>query len=486
MGNNNAKIIIWSILGVIVLGIFAFIYWLNTLQSWIPNYEPETDEPYGSIVFQRYLKKKLGEDISFIELEESPAKTEAFNQDNKGLYVFIGRSAYQDSSEISALLNYVAEGNQALFMCEDLPRDFMMTLFYPEFYKQERLDKWEAYRKRINKEASDDEEDEQILEGAELEPYFDDLLSTPEEKTWRDIDDFIQFRWDTTIHFTYSYGLASTNALKPSLDFSYVSHHETSFMNWAFFNPKVLAESPQKHELMGEHRYGNYMIRVPHGEGEIFLNCVPLLGGNYSLLREDVFEFTNHYTSALKGDHLIWDNYSREARWIRDETTGGRTRSSAQTPEIKDGPLSFILSEPALKWAWFLLLALTFLYLILGARRKQRAIPVVLPPKNTSVEYAETLGHMFRQKNEHHRLMKMQGELFNSFVRERYGIKLNMQKDQNHNEANITLLAQKSDYSKDIIQEIFHLSTLAQKGQGSEPSLVRLYQLLEDFYANCK
>ena len=82
--------------------------------------------------------------------------------------------------------------------------------------------------------------------------------------------------------------------------------------------------------------------------------------------------------------------------------------------------------------------------------------------------------------------MKMQGELFNSFVRERYGIKLNMQKDQNHNESQITLLAQKSDYSKDIIQEIFHLSTLAQKGQGSEPSLVRLYQLLEDFYANCK
>ena len=44
-----------------------------------------------------------------------------------------------------------------------------------------------------------------------------------------------------------------------------------------------------------------------------------------------------------------------------------------------------------------------------------------------------------------------------------------------------------SNYSVDILKEILFLSTKAKEDhQGSEASLVRLHQLLEDFYANCK
>ncbi len=482
---------IWSFVGLLVLGIFVLIFWLNSLQSWRPSFEPLKEEAYGSIVFQRYAKKKTNNETeNYYELIDSLSQDAVLESQIGGSYVFIGEKAYQDSTEAKLLLDFVANGNQAWLLCEDFSWDFMMQLFFEELYAEERREKWENYRLRMerkeaaqNGEEEEQDEEVQIIDLEEIkipqsgEPTYSE--SSYEYEHWSEIGEFLRYRADTTIRF-----VSMVDSSAPlELEFAYVQHHETDFYPWIAFDLGTLNHSPQEFEVLGEHRYGAFFIRIPYGEGEIFLHSVPLMACNYPLLREDVFEFTKSYTQEMDGSFLVWDDYSREARWIKDPTSGGQARSSGNRPQVKDGPLSFIFSQPPLKAAWFVLIGLAVLYLILGARRKQRAIPVFIPPSNTSVEYAETLGHMFRQKNEHHRLMKMQGELFKSFVRDRYSIQL---KKDEQLEATLLLLAQKSDYSLEILKEILFLSTKAKEKQGSEASLVRLHQLLEDFYANCK
>lgn len=501
MGNKNAQILIWSFVGLLVFAVFALIFWLNSLQSWMPNYEPVKDEAYGSIVFQRYAKKKTdSREENYFELIDSLSQDAILESKSGGSYVFIGEKAYQDSTEAQLLLDFVAKGNQAWLLCEDFSWDFMMQLFFSELYAAERDEKWENYRLRMERiEKSENGEKEREDEELEIHEYdefegFEGLedFQLPQigdsnhigpndpYEHWSDIGEFIRYRADTSIQFISKPG--STDQLE--LEFAYMRQHEVDFYPWISFELSTLNHSPQEFEVLGEHRHGPFLIRVPHGDGEVFLHSVPLMACNYPLLRKDVFEFTKSYTQDMEGSFLVWDDYSREGRWIKDPTSGGQVRSSGNRPQIEDGPLSFIFSQPPLKAAWFVLMGLALLYLILGARRKQRAIPVFTPPNNTSVEYAETIGHMFRQKNEHHRLMKMQGELFKSFVRDRYSIQL--KKDEKMDET-LHLLAQKSDYSLDILKEIQFLSTKAKENQqGSEASLVRLHQLLEDFYANCK
>lgn len=80
---------------------------------------------------------------------------------------------------------------------------------------------------------------------------------------------------------------------------------------------------------------------------------------------------------------MLWDEYYKVGR------AGSRT------------PLRYILSQPALKWAYWTAMALLLLTVLVYARRRQRAIPVVTPPRNTSREFADTMGRLYYFRGDH-------------------------------------------------------------------------------------
>ncbi|HQV39362.1 MAG: hypothetical protein IPO60_11730 [Flavobacteriales bacterium] len=146
------------------------------------------------------------------------------------------------------------------------------------------------------------------------------------------------------------------------------------FKNFGMDSVQVLAEN-QHHAPV--------LLRMRHGKGSLWLCTAPRAFTNYYLLKDGARGFMEGAFNMLPDRPVLWDEYYKVGR------AGSRT------------PLRYILSQPALKWAYWTAMALLLLTVLVYARRRQRAIPVVTPPRNTSREFADTMGRLYYFRGDH-------------------------------------------------------------------------------------
>lgn len=125
------------------------------------------------------------------------------------------------------------------------------------------------------------------------------------------------------------------------------------------------------------------LLRMQYGKGWIYLCSTPLAFTNYYLLKDDARRFMEHAFSLLPDRPVLWDEYYKVGR-------AGNT-----------SPLRYILEQPALRWAYWTAIALLLLTVLVYARRHQRAIPVVEAPRNTSRDFADTIGRLYYFRGDH-------------------------------------------------------------------------------------
>lgn len=125
------------------------------------------------------------------------------------------------------------------------------------------------------------------------------------------------------------------------------------------------------------------LLEMAHGAGRIVLCSAPLAFTNHNLLKDRNATFLAGALSVMPEYPVHWDEHLKVGRM------------EAGTP------LRYILSQPALRWAWYLALALVALYMVLHARRRQRAIPVVKPPRNASRELLGNIGRLYWHQADH-------------------------------------------------------------------------------------
>src|SRR5690606_29835271 len=112
---------------------------------------------------------------------------------------------------------------------------------------------------------------------------------------------------------------------------------------------QVLAENEREEPVL---------IRMRYGKGWIYLCTVPLAFTDYYLLKDQARGFMENAFSLMEDRPVLWDEFHKS----------GRPGSST--------PLRYILSQPALKWAYWTVIALLLLTVLVYARRRQRAIPI--------------------------------------------------------------------------------------------------------------
>lgn len=117
-------------------------------------------------------------------------------------------------------------------------------------------------------------------------------------------------------------------------------------------------------------------IKVKFGKGLIYCQLTPEVYSNYSMLKRSTYPIAYQSIRHLNGKNLLWFD-------------GQFDLKASHTP------LRFILSRPALRAAWYLLLITLLLYLIFKGKREQKAIPIVKPEENLSVAFAETIGALY-------------------------------------------------------------------------------------------
>lgn len=130
-------------------------------------------------------------------------------------------------------------------------------------------------------------------------------------------------------------------------------------------------------------------MSYPWGKGEIILVSTPLVFTNYGVLDGGNATYLFRLLSQM-GELPI----------VRTEAYMNQAASRQVSP------LRYFLSQRPLRWALYLSLLGIVLFMLFTARRRQRAIPVVRPPENKTLEFVELIGTLYFQRKDHADLLR--------------------------------------------------------------------------------
>ncbi|MFD2932502.1 DUF4350 domain-containing protein [Spirosoma flavum] len=217
-------------------------------------------------------------------------------------------------------------------------------------------------------------------------------------------------------------------------------------------NTSVLARNARKEPVF---------IRVHYGKGQFFIHNLPLAFTNYYVLDQKTSDYAFKALSYLPALPTYWDEFQKQGRFDEDQQSIFR----------------YIRSQPALNWAYYLVAFGLLFYTIFAGKRTQRIIPIVAPPKNTSLDFVKTVGRMYFQQGNHDNLARKKIQYFLADVREQFGLNTAIL-DKEFADT----LARKSGASKEETDELVQLLRNAQKSISlSEIDLLALNRAMEKF-----
>ncbi len=201
-------------------------------------------------------------------------------------------------------------------------------------------------------------------------------------------------------------------------------------------------------------------VKIAYGDGDFILNTQPFAFTNYHMLKSNHAVYVADVFSYLPDNKILWDE-----------------RNKAQTEEIKS-ELRFILSKPALKYAWFTMLFSLFLFMIFRAKRRQRIIPVIEELPNTSIAFAKTIGNLYYQEGEPEDIINKKITFFLEYLRNTY-----LLDTQNLNDDFKKRLHNKTGIEKEEINRLInYIVSLSNTSELQENSLLILNKLMDKFY----
>ena len=203
------------------------------------------------------------------------------------------------------------------------------------------------------------------------------------------------------------------------------------------------------------------MAGFPKGEGRIFYHVKKDLFYNYSYRQNQMFEYTQKVFAHFDPQHVYLLNPI--------SLYGDNSQAS-------NNPLDFIMKQPALKAAYYLLILGILLYVFFGGKRKQKIIPVTIKNKNTSLEYIETVSQLFYQQGQHEKLVRHMRNIFHHKMQKRFFVAPD-------NPNYLKVLSKKSKISETELQYVMdRFKNLEDNFKFRGDQLVSLNRRLENIY----
>lgn len=472
--NKNNTIVITGIVVLVVIVIVAAF--LNRQLSWAETYEPDDNNPYGTQVLYELLKVSRS-DQSFIKVADTISKDLPIDPtDKEDSYLFIGNDLYADSNDVERIMKFVQAGNSAFiftFTPHHLVTDSLLRGRYSS--KQEVEESVVIEEDNLVEEDYEDSSDyENYSEEEQIDEYYNEYIKQESDRLM--VADHYS---DTTVNIR----LNEFNQGKSYYDLVRKYKDKKRLSDWFYFQENIVTYHGDSVKHLGtiDKSYSNY-IKFKYGKGYFYLHTTPLVFTNYYMINDTTMNYCRDALSYLGNGNIYWDEENRTYDY-----KAANHHSQADNPsKPSEGPLEFILSEPSLKAAWYLILAGTVLYLMFGAKRKQRIVQPMENMENTSIEYAEVISQMFMKQSDHKKLVSMKMDLFRSFLRDRFRIKLPSNR-QEESENLYNEIALKSNISADLVQDIFdnynYLNTIVQV---ETAEMLAFHNKLEHFYNNCK
>ncbi len=254
--------------------------------------------------------------------------------------------------------------------------------------------------------------------------------------------------------------MRNTKIISPNSPFNYYYH---PFKNSFTYNDSTFTK------VLGvnEANEPNYILYF-HGKGKLFLHCDPKSFSNYFLLQQNNYQYMQNvfgYANTTP-ENLYWDDYYRQLSY--------RKRSN----NSNFSSLSEIMKNPPLAAAFWLCLASLLLYILFGAKRRQRIIAKLKPNENNTVAFAETIGRLYLQKKDNKNIAEKMSTYFNEHIRNNYFLST-----INLNDDFITSLSRKSGVPKDKVETLYRTMQQAQQSETVDDyQLLSLNQQIQNFY----
>lgn len=205
----------------------------------------------------------------------------------------------------------------------------------------------------------------------------------------------------------------------------------------------------------------NY-IKVQRGNGAFYIHTIPYVFTNYYMRDYQKAVYAFRALSYLPVAPTIWDEYYKAGR------------------AVSSSPLRYVVSHHYLKWAWITTLAGLFLFIIFRAKRRERIIPEITEPQNTTVEFTKTIGQLYHQSGNHKELATQKIKYFMEYIR----AELNLETEQTDQKF-IEHVAQRSGTDIEIVENLFsHINKVQNQDNLSSSDLWELNDQLKLFTNN--
>ena len=207
-------------------------------------------------------------------------------------------------------------------------------------------------------------------------------------------------------------------------------------------------------------------IEIPYNDGKIVLHLEPKVFTNYNILKEDRYKYVEGIINYLPYEDVYFDSYTK----MFDAYYGDVEKKSN---------LGWFLEQIAFKWAWYIALILTLLFIIFNAKRRQRIIKTIKPLENTTLGFVKTISNLYYETEDHKNIVEKKITYFLEKIRTDYN--LNTSK---LDEEFIEKLCQKSGKGKEVVTKLVkYINWLRSKNEFFEENLINLNRHIEAFYS---
>lgn len=223
------------------------------------------------------------------------------------------------------------------------------------------------------------------------------------------------------------------------------------------------------HTVLGhskiDYKHINF-LKVPFGEGHVFLHTEPKAFTNYHLLKKERYKYIEGVLSYLPDNHVYFDSYTK-------------IQTGYDGDVEKESNLGWFLEQLSFKWAWFTAIVFGILFMIFNAKRRQRIIRIIKPLQNTTVAFVKTVSNLYFDTKDHKNLVDKKITYFLEKIRR----DLNLNTDVLDEEF-IEKLASKTGKKKDAVKKLVnYINLMRSKNEFFEENLIKLNRHIEAFYS---
>lgn len=212
-------------------------------------------------------------------------------------------------------------------------------------------------------------------------------------------------------------------------------------------------------------KWDTVFVEVNYGKGHFYLHTLPSAFANINQLQVDKYDFAFRSLSYLpRNSNVIWDEYQK------------------QGPVGENSEFRVIFDSLPLHIAFYMVLTGLLLLVIFRAKRTQRAIPVINPPVNSSLEFLSTISNLYYRKKDFKDIANKRHAYFLDFIRKNYYLPT-----ENINDEFVDVLSLKSGLEVEKLKDLFTLyKDIATLAYISNDTFLKYNGLLEEFYKKAK